>query len=150
MVQREERRCWRRAWSLAGEFRSAAHPRKSTRGWQCAERSMLRVEDWALSWHYLARTLSGAWCRWHPSRTNNGSFVVRALNNFQGGGDLVPGAYINVLIPRTGTQLPRARHCRPLYPRAHGDVFAKKTALRQKKRSFTPLAPPAGQCPQHE
>ena len=35
---------------------------------------------------YLARTLSGAWGRWHPSRTNNGSFVVGGLSNFQGGG----------------------------------------------------------------
>ena len=93
---------------------------------------------------YLAPGVAG------PSRTNNGSFVVRALNNFQGGGYLVPGAYINVLVPRTGSHLPRARHCRPLYPRAHGDVFAKKTALRQKKRSFTPLAPPVGLRPQRE
>ena len=40
----------------------------------------------AVSWHYLARTLSGAWGCWHPSRTNNGSFVVGGLSNFQGGG----------------------------------------------------------------
>ena len=131
-------------WWARGRANSDELPTHGTicgAGHICCGRRHVRVvgRSRGTTWpaRYLAPGVAG------PSRTNNGSFVVRALNNFQGGGDLVPGAYINVLVPRTGSHLPRARHCRPLYPRAHGDVFAKKNGASTKKALFYPSSAPS-------
>ena len=104
---------------------------------------LCRAVGMGRSRQYLARTLSGAWCRWHPSRTNNGSFVVGALNNFQGGLYQVPGAY-----KRTSTTYGHAgAPCAPLSPTLPAGArrrFRQKNGASTKKALFHPSSAPSG------
>ena len=85
---------------------------------------------------YLAPGVAG------PSRTNNGSFVVRALNNFQGGGYLVPGAYKRTSTTYGHAAAPCTSFSSHL-PAGARRRFRQKNGASTKKALFHPSSAPS-------